>query len=125
MDAAQSARLIPTLTFAAVLGLGMTSAAAQPATPGPATGERPAQSVDRSSSTGEAVSDAWITTKVKGELAMTEDVKSTEISVTTVDGVVTLTGVLESQIAVDKAEAAARSIKGVRNVDISGLKVKS
>ncbi|WP_414075980.1 BON domain-containing protein [Staphylococcus aureus] len=36
----------------------------------------------------------------------------------------TLTGVLPSKIAVDKAVAAAKSIKGVKSVDDSGLKVK-
>ena len=32
------------------------------------------------------VTDTWITTKVKAELATTDGVKSTDISVTTVDG---------------------------------------
>lgn len=79
---------------------------------------------DHSSSVGEAVSDTWITTKVKTELATTEDVKSTDISVDTKDGIVTLTGVLPSKIAVKKAVAAAESVKGVKDVDDSGLKVK-
>ncbi|MBN8481824.1 MAG: BON domain-containing protein [Xanthomonadales bacterium] len=68
------------------------------------------------------VTDTWITTKVKAELATTEGVKSTEISVTTVDGVVTLTGVLASETGREKAIAAAKSIKGVKRVDASGLK---
>ena len=68
------------------------------------------------------VTDTWITTKVKAELATTDGVKSTDISVTTVDGVVTLTGVLASPTGVEKAIAAAKSIKGVRSVDASGLK---
>lgn len=70
------------------------------------------------------VSDTWITTKVKTELAATDGVKSTDISVETVNGVVTLIGVLESSTAVDKAVAATRSVKGVVNVDASGLKAK-
>ena len=40
------------------------------------------------------VTDTWITTKVKTELATTEGVKSTDISVTTKDGIVALVGVL-------------------------------
>lgn len=68
------------------------------------------------------VSDTWITTKVKSELATTQGVKSMDISVNTVDGVVTLTGVLSSDIAVEKAVAAAKSVKGVTKVDSSGLK---
>ena len=110
-------RVVPVLALAAALGFGMpatTAFAAQDATP---TG-------DHSSSTGQAVSDAWITTKVKSELATTKGVKSMDIDVKTVDGVVTLTGVLPTHNAVDKAVAAAKSIKGVKGVDASGLKVK-
>ncbi|HET9819863.1 MAG TPA: BON domain-containing protein [Rhodanobacteraceae bacterium] len=70
------------------------------------------------------VSDTWITTKVKTELATTQGVESTDISVKTVNGVVTLTGVLASDVAVDKAVAAAKSVKGVKQVDASGLKSK-
>jgi len=70
------------------------------------------------------VTDTWITTKVKTELATTEGVKSTKISVTTKDGVVALVGVLATDTAVDKAVAAAQSVKGVKRVDSSGLKVK-
>jgi hyperosmotically inducible protein len=44
--------------------------------------------------------------------------------VKTVDGVVTLTGVLASDIAVKKAVAAAQSVKGVKKVDSTGLKSK-
>ena len=68
------------------------------------------------------VTDTWITTKVKAELATTDGVKSTDISVTTVDGVVTLTGALASETGREKAIAAAKSIKGVKRVDASGLK---
>ncbi|MDE2271783.1 MAG: BON domain-containing protein [Xanthomonadaceae bacterium] len=77
---------------------------------------------DHSSSASEAVSDAWITTKVKTDLATTKGIESTKVSVTTVDGVVTLTGVLPTELAVKKAIAVTRSIKGVKGVDASGLK---
>jgi len=70
------------------------------------------------------VTDTWITTKVKTELATTEGVKSTNISVTTKDGIVALVGVLASSDAVAKAVAATESVKGVKRVDSSGLKVK-
>ena len=68
------------------------------------------------------VTDTWITTKVKSELATTDGVKSMDIDVKTVDGKVTLTGMLATEMAVEKAVAAAKSIKGVTNVDSSGLK---
>jgi hyperosmotically inducible periplasmic protein len=70
------------------------------------------------------VTDTWITTKVKTELATTDGVKSTDISVTTKDGVVALIGVLGTEAAVEKAVAATKSVKGVKKVDSSGLKVK-
>lgn len=68
------------------------------------------------------VSDTWITTKVKSELATTQGAQSSDISVKTVNGVVTLIGALASDIAVQKAVAAAKSVKGVKQVDSSGLK---
>jgi hyperosmotically inducible periplasmic protein len=68
------------------------------------------------------VTDTWITTKVKAELATTDGVKSTSVDVKTVDGVVTLSGTLATDVAVKKAIAAAESIKGVKKVDHSSLK---
>lgn len=70
----------------------------------------------------QSASDTWITTKVKSELAATKGLKSTNISVTTVQGVVTLTGVLPNQLAVKKAIAVTKSVKGVVKVDDDGLK---
>ncbi|MGH8174172.1 MAG: BON domain-containing protein [Rhodanobacteraceae bacterium] len=93
------------LTFAGVAPMAVTNAYA-----------------DDKTDSDQPVTDTWITTKVKAELATTEGVKSSDISVTTVDGTVTLTGVLGTKLAVDKAVAAAESIKGVKKVDHSGLK---
>jgi hyperosmotically inducible protein len=106
---------IPTLALASLLGLG-ASASVMAAAPAPAPDNGTAASSDQ------PVTDTWITTKVKSTLATTDGVKSMDIDVKTVDGVVTLTGVLDSDIAVKKAVAAAQSIKGVKNVDSSGLK---
>lgn len=79
----------------------------------------------KSSSAAQAVDDAWITTKVKTELATTDGVSATDISVNTADGRVTLTGVLPNDNAVNKAVAVTRGIKGVKDVDAAGLKVGS
>ncbi len=68
------------------------------------------------------VTDSWITTKVKSQLAATEDVRSLEITVNTVDGVVFLTGVVGDAAMSAKAAAAAKTIKGVKSVDSTGLK---
>ncbi|CAI8694004.1 BON domain-containing protein [Burkholderia pyrrocinia] len=71
------------------------------------------------------VTDTWITTKVKSQLAATDGLKSLDIGVKTIDGVVTLTGVLPNKIAVKKAIAVSRAVKGVKHVDASGLKAKA
>jgi len=84
-----------------------------------------AHATDESMKSDQPITDTWITTKVKSELATTDGVKSMDIDVKTVDGSVTLTGVLANDIAVQKAVAAAKSVKGVKNVDSSGLKSRN
>ena len=106
---------IPTLALASLLSIGASSLA-MAAAPTPAPGNETAAESDQ------PVTDTWITTKVKSTLATTDGVKSMDIDVKTVDGMVTLTGVLDSQISVKKAVAAAQSIKGVKKVDHSNLK---
>lgn len=112
-----SAIALSNLAFAAILSLGCASfaTAATPASPNNDTTE---------ADSNQPVTDTWITTKVKSELATTKGVKSMDINVDTVDGTVTLTGVLDSDMAVKKAVAAAKSVKGVKKVDDSGLKSK-
>ena len=75
-------------------------------------------------STAEVASDSWITTKVKSDLAVEDDVSATRIHVKTVDGVVTLSGTAESQAEADKAVQVAGQIKGVKSV-VNNLEVKS
>ncbi len=70
------------------------------------------------------VSDTWITAKVKSELATTDGVKSMDISVTTIDGVVILKGSQTSDAAVRKAVIATEMVDGVKKVDSSGLTAK-
>ena len=70
------------------------------------------------------VADAVITTQVKAELARTKGLEGSGISVSTMNGEVMLSGTLPSDIEVKKAEAAARSVKGVKKVDVSGLRFK-
>ncbi|HEX7389107.1 MAG TPA: BON domain-containing protein [Acidiphilium sp.] len=112
----QAPRLFSITTLAAVAGLGLATLTTSCA----ATSETPTSS----SSASQAVSDTWITAKVKTEIATTIGLKTTDVSVTTNDGVVALTGDLPTELDVKKAVAAARSVKGVREVDSSGLKSK-
>ena len=110
-------------TAAVAIGAAMMFAAVQPTwaqTTPPAS--QPA--MENSNNSDQPVTDTWITTKVKSELATTKGVSSTDISVTTVDGVVTLTGTQDNKIAVNKAIAVAKAVKGVKDVDHSALKAK-
>jgi len=67
-------------------------------------------------STGEYVDDSTITTKVKALLAEDDFLKSFQIGVETYQGVVQLSGFVNSQQAVSKAGEITRSVKGVRSV---------
>jgi len=75
-------------------------------------------------STGEVVSDSWITTKVKSDMAVEKDVSATHISVKTYEGVVTLSGTADSKEEADNAVTIARNIKGVKSV-VNNIVVKS
>jgi osmotically-inducible protein OsmY len=67
-------------------------------------------------STGEFVDDSVITTKVKSLLAADDFLKSFEISVETFKGTVQLSGFVNSQKAVDKAEEIVMSVKWVKSI---------
>jgi len=112
----KTSAILPMLAFGSIFLLGSACLVAAQVQTGP-NGETATES-------DQPVTDTWITTKVKTELATTDGVKSTDIGVKTIDGVVTLIGVLPSDIAVKKAIAAAQSVKGVKKVDSTGLKSK-
>ena len=105
--------LTTTLGVALALGSGTAVFAAAPAA---------AASQDQSAQPG---TDGWITTKVKAELMTTKDVPSTDISVTTTNGVVTLSGLLDTKAQVQKSVAVAKAVKGVNKVDSSALKSRN
>lgn len=69
--------------------------------------------------------DAWITAKVKSELAMAKDVKATDINVETRDSTVTLTGTVDSADTKSRVVKLAESVKGVRSVDAASLTVSA
>jgi hyperosmotically inducible protein len=64
----------------------------------------------------EHVSDAWITTKIKGEFAKDKTVSAMRIHVDTDNGVVKLTGKVKNRDEMDKAIALAQNTKGVVSV---------
>jgi osmotically-inducible protein OsmY len=67
-------------------------------------------------STGEYVDDSVITTKVKSLLAADDFLKSFQIGVETYQGVVQLSGFVNTQKAVDKAVEIVRGVNGVKSV---------
>jgi hyperosmotically inducible protein len=73
--------------------------------------------------TEQVTSDSWITTKVKSALLADSITKGFKISVSTTHHVVVMHGTVDSQDTIDKATAIARQIKGVQDVDTSGLKI--
>ena len=71
----------------------------------------------------EYVEDSVITTKVKAEISIDPMLKSSNIEVTTVNGVVKLSGTVDSEEAVDRAISAADTQKGVKSVETADLVV--
>ncbi len=112
-------RLLPALTLA--LAFAGSAAAATPVTN---TDAQAGAQTTANEASAQPVGDSWITTKVKADLLATEATKGLDINVTTTNGVVTLSGKLDSKAEVDQAVALARGIKGVKSVDATTLTVK-
>jgi hypothetical protein len=67
-------------------------------------------------SAGQNIDDASITTQVKAKLTGEKASNLTRVSVTTVNGVVSLTGMVPTRPDRAKAEQLASEVKGVRSV---------
>ncbi len=63
-----------------------------------------------------AVDDSVITTKIKTKLLADDEVKSTDISVETVGGEVSLSGFVDNQRQVERAVEIARGVEGVKKI---------
>ena len=72
--------------------------------------------------TEEAVSDTWITSKVKSMLIANKDISGTNIKVETNQGVVSLSGNVQSDAEKELAVKTAQDIKGVKAVSADGLR---
>lgn len=97
---------------ALLLGPNMAVAASDGAASAPA---RAASHAER------AVSDSWITTKVKSEILANSVSKAFKVKVKTKHGAVSLKGKLPNQDAIDLVKTIAEKVKGVKSVDVSGL----
>jgi hyperosmotically inducible protein len=78
------------------------------------TGEKMAEQSEKA---GVAINDATITAKVKAAIFNEPGLKTLQISVDTVKGVVTLNGTVDSQQSSDKAKALAAAVSSVKEVE--------
>lgn len=71
----------------------------------------------QSAKTGVAIEDAEITAKIKAAIFAEHGLKTLQISVDTVKGVVTLSGSVDSQASSDRVKSLAAAVAGVNQVD--------
>jgi len=76
------------------------------------------------SEAGQYVSDSAVTAKVKSALLAEKNLKSTDISVETQNGVVQLSGFVASSAQSEQAADVAKHVKGVKEVK-NDLRLKS
>lgn len=89
------------------------------------TGKKVSQTVDtveksmsdQGAKTSQALDDTEITTKVKGAILTEPGLKSLQIGVDTIKGVVMLTGNVDTKANSDKAKAVAAAVNGVKEVN--------
>ena len=84
---------------------------------GEATDKVAVKMAEQSEKAGVAIDDAEITAKVKAAIFAEPGLKTLQISVDTVNGVVALTGSVDSQANSDRAEALAGAVAGVSRVE--------
>ena len=78
--------------------------------------EKSTPAASKKETAGEYAGDAVITTKVKAAVLKEPSLKSAEINVETLRGVVQLSGFVRSSADIDKAVAVARGVNGVKSV---------
>jgi len=83
---------------------------------GQAVGTAAEKTKEAAGATAGAASDTWITTKVKSKIVGDKTLKGSDISVSTDNGIVTLTGTVKSEAARNRAIALAKATKGTKEV---------
>lgn len=117
-------RAISHSMLASALSIGLLFAAGQAMAIGQSTQANEMEEEPKADSS-QPVNDTWITTKVKTELLASNRASGTEINVETTNGVVKLSGTVDSRAEVDNAVKVAKKVKGVTQVDSSGLSVSA
>jgi len=85
-------------------------------TVGDTVGKVEKKMTEQGEKTAQVFDDTEITAKVKAELMGEPGLKSMQISVDTIKGVVTLSGTVDSKANSDKARARTMAISGVKDV---------
>lgn len=98
---------------------GTSSGMGTSPSPGTSTGDT-GTSIEKA---GEYMDDSVITAKIKQDILGDPLLKSTQIDVTTENGVVKLSGIVDSQQSIDRVKAIAQSVTDVKAVE-SELVVK-
>lgn len=78
---------------------------------------------ERADDAGGAISDAWISSKVKSSFLFSNNLNGLDISVETKDGQVTLSGQVVNDTEKSLAIETAENIRGVRGVNADSLRV--
>jgi hyperosmotically inducible periplasmic protein len=73
--------------------------------------------VEKVEKAGDYMDDSAITAKIKAEILSDPLLKVSQINVTTTNGVVKLSGTVDSQQSIDRAMEIARSAKDVKSVE--------
>lgn len=84
---------------------------------GAASDKAAVKMAEQSEKAGVAIDDAEITAKIKAAIFAEPGLKTLQISVDTINGVVTLTGSVDSQPNSDRAKALAGAVAGVNRVE--------
>ncbi len=79
---------------------------------------------EKAEQAGDYLGDAAITAKIKSAILADPLLKVFQVHVTTTNGVVMLSGEVESQQSIDRSKEIAQSVKDVKSVDSTLLVVK-
>jgi hyperosmotically inducible protein len=90
----------------------------------PSSGMSPGGAETTLEKTGEYMDDSVITAKIKQDILGDPLLKSSQINVTTENGVVKLSGSVDSQQTIDRVKAIAQSVTDVKAVESDQLVVK-
>lgn len=107
-------QLLRSTILIGALALGMACSRAETER---AAEEAAARAQSAAARAGDQLADSWLTTKIQAQYFADDDIKARYINVSTRDGVVTLTGRVETAAQREEALQIARNTDGVQRVD--------